>query len=799
MKKRFISMASVLTLLVSIVCMPAHAALQVPGWGQALPVESQVDPDENKFYPAEKNSNGGWDGFSVLDTDASGNLFILAGNSYGTASRGPAKFDPADSTSVAYYLNTTLYNGSATKVLNAGIKANLIEYDWPTNGGTQADYTWKGKLALLSYDEYLTYYKKFGPKIGGMNSSWLLRSVGSADQVRTVSAWNSTIQITGDDNQNVRPCFWLSRDYFKTNKIDLSLSGSDVVTMLKTKFTRSELAGAGYSSNELAELFPTTLETITSVTIQGEARPGKTLTATVTTQSGNDGYYAYEWRSADTADMVGYTSVGTNETLVVPNSLSEKYVAVAVTARGEGETVGNTVVSASVPVAKGLSAPGWGDALPTGSLVDPDDNKFYPDEKNVNDGYDGFSILDTDANGNVFILAGNSYGTLENRGPNIIDPTDSTSVGYYLNTTLYNGNADKVLNQGIKENLVETQWLTNGGSEADYEWKGKISLLSYDEYLKYYEKFGPKIGGANSWWSLRSVGTVGQTRSVSASGNTVSIGSWDAGTKIRPCFWLSKDYFKENRINLSLSGEDVLRTIRVLYSRSELEAAKIYTAAELDVIYSSTDIATATNVKINGVAAVGQTLRGSYTYQSSSGATESGTAYAWYRSSDGTKWDSITGATSLEYVVTEADNGKMLRFGVRVKNSEGAMSEEVFSPATIAINDKKDITVTFKELRDANGNKVSTLVGQATLTAVFTIENITTDNKTVSLALAYYTGANQMKSCALEQTVTVTPGTNEYTISLTGMELSSGYRVRAMALSDMTNIIPLCGYEAVVQ
>lgn len=795
MKKRIISMVSVLMLLCSIVCVPVGATLAVPEWGAALPVNTKVDPDENKFYPAEQNANGGWDGFSILDTDADGNLFILAGNHYGQASRGPAVFNPSDSTSIAYYLNTTLYNGNADKKLNDGIKANLIEYDWPTNGGTRADYTWKGKLAILSYDEYLKYYTKFGPKTGGADSWWHLRSVGSNDQVRGVSAGNTAdVTIGSDDLSSVRPCFWLSRDYFKTNKINLSLSGTDVISLLKTNYTRNELATAGYTNTELASLFPSVLETITAVSISGVAKPGKTLKATVTTQSGNVGSYNYEWQSADTEDGT-YTTVSTNELFVVPNSMAEKYIRVSVASFSD-EATSEAVTSAPVLVGKALAAAEYGKALPNNN-ADPTGNKFYVDGKTATDNDNGFSILDTDADGNLFILAGNQYGKFAGRGPNVINPADSTSVGYYLNTTLYNGGADRKLEDGIKENLIEADWPTNGGSENDYEWKGKLSLLSYDEYFKYADKFGAKIGGVESWWAIRSVGPVGQQRGVNTGVGQIYV--WQEG--IRPCFWLSKDYFKENRISLTYSGEDVFRTIRTLIPRSEMAATEIYSDEELNQIYSSSETAAATDVKLNGVAAVGQTLTGSYTYQSSSGAAESGTVYAWYRSADGTSWEKISNATGLSYTITEADNGKMLRFGVTVKNAEGVPCDEVFSPATVAVSTKKDITVTFKELRDASGNTVTAanLKDKTALTAVFTIENITTDNKTVSLVLAYYTGTNQMKNCALEKTVTVTPGTKEYTVSLTGITVLSGYRVRAMALSDMTNIIPLCGYEITAQ
>ena len=165
-----------------------------------------------------------------------------------------------------------------------------------------------------------------------------------------------------------------------------------------------------------------------------------------------------------------------------------------------------------------------------------------------------FVLLDTDSEGNYFVMAEESYGkrayttstnyekspvletkTVTGEGEeqtitftpaelNMDDgwrfsTTESDSIGYWLNHEfLTNGNGSKALPKEITDNLVEKEWAVEGtktiadwtGSHADYyngaesvakyraEYTkdngytvtGKLSLLSYTEYKKYQNIIG---------------------------------------------------------------------------------------------------------------------------------------------------------------------------------------------------------------------------------------------------------------------------------------------------------------------
>ena len=73
------------------------------------------------------------------------------------------------------------------------------------------------------------------------------------------------------------------------------------------------------------------------------------------------------------------------------------------------------------------------------------------------------------------------------------------------------------------------------------------------------------------------------------------------------------------------------------------------------------------DLAISGTMTVGQTLLGSYTYENVNGIPEGNSEIKWYRADDntGTNIEEIAGATTVNYVIAEADVHKFLAFEVK--------------------------------------------------------------------------------------------------------------------------------------
>lgn len=99
-----------------------------------------------------------------------------------------------------------------------------------------------------------------------------------------------------------------------------------------------------------------------------------------------------------------------------------------------------------------------------------------------------------------------------------------------------------------------------------------------------------------------------------------------------------------------------------------------------DVAYTAKfiPIPAAKDVRIDGIAKVGQQLTAYYTYEDADGDLEGASTFKWYRSDDdkGTGKSEIQGATDTTYTLTEDDEGKYISFEVLPKAQTGELEGE---------------------------------------------------------------------------------------------------------------------------
>ncbi|MDO5585976.1 MAG: hypothetical protein Q4G53_02695, partial [Clostridia bacterium] len=220
--------------------------------------------------------------------------------------------------------------------------------------------------------------------------------------------------------------------------------------------------------------------------------------------------------------------------------------------------------------------------LPVGKLSDalrntPKENVFCtqsaPDKR--------FVLLDSDNDG-YLVLADEIYllREFDPDGTQKFDTEDENNIAYYLNNEFLN--EDYIPSEIIKYIDFDREWKTEGGSlngncPKEYSQRCGVSLLGYTEFLKYYNKFGMQCESLKQDWYLRSplAGEASGT-GVIAGGTYANEGKLSKSITsikqgIKPVFWLKKDFFKNVKMNVIFTGENVAKLIR---KNNRLESIK---------------------------------------------------------------------------------------------------------------------------------------------------------------------------------------------------------------------------------
>lgn len=258
-----------------------------------------------KENPAQYVFKSGNYTYSLLDKDADGNYFILCDDRYGNLALNSASvnniFDPdpattnasyAGDTNVATWLNSDFLNGTSltgTMTANKSMTAKdpalnpeyIVSHDWYIEGNSQPadeathltdvttnDFTVNCKIALPSWSEYIKYSDKIGyasvqykennltanhmillrtPSKNAANMNYFRESTGNTASINMVTQANTSTSLF------LRPCFYVSREYFRNTRLDVESMGDEVKNTLKTDFTVDELKTV-YNDDEIAQI-----------------------------------------------------------------------------------------------------------------------------------------------------------------------------------------------------------------------------------------------------------------------------------------------------------------------------------------------------------------------------------------------------------------------------------------------------------------------------------------------------------------------------------------------------------------
>jgi len=223
-------------------------------------------PPENVFRLAGDDQE-----FILLDTsnDENSTFFVMSKQDYGNTNFGQSqKFDINDKKSIAYFLNNDFKGRTyqfMTKAVLDYIDYNHVWYTEPGNkdGAGDSGYTTTCGLAVMSLTEWHQYKDKFGIRDNISSSKtdgWWLRTARVGGDVQSVFMTAINPNLLGNQQEwkvtgglAIRPVFWLKRDFFKDNRLDLENTGENVIKALKEVYQPAEIQNdkTGYLNHEM--------------------------------------------------------------------------------------------------------------------------------------------------------------------------------------------------------------------------------------------------------------------------------------------------------------------------------------------------------------------------------------------------------------------------------------------------------------------------------------------------------------------------------------------------------------------
>lgn len=770
-------------------------------------------PSDNVFYVDGQ-------GFIMLGQfhDTKSTFYVMSESFYGTAKfdeNGVAAFKPKTEGNIGYFLNNGfLTDGSGGKKLPEKI-TDHIDYNhvWWTEKGLEdgdcaEDYSFTAGISLLSASEADLYYGVYGWQPAGEKGGWWLRTQkGSSakveDNIFVMGGENDTNRGNADEvlcteEKNIRPAFYLDKDFFKEVKLDVSTTGKNVGKALKAIYTADEL-GDLYTSEELIGLGVAEKEFEAKLNIGTDG----TLTAKLSNLLDKElSNVKYQWKYK-TADSDTYTDMykENGETYVFSTEDYGRTIAVDITpVLADGTAKGPYTSTSTYTVSRfgSQSRTSIDKARRIAAKTTPEENLFTVGGQQfvlVNEYSDDASAF--------LVMSEKSFGKMMYDEDNTqkFDVTDRNNIGYFLNNGfLTDGIDDKKLPEGIVNHIdFDHIWWTEAGTAAgncpsDYSFKAGISLISRSEYSKYLGVFGWNASDevTDKWWgrTARDSGrsTDGDILVTSQEENGEQGNMWNVPASnefsVRPVFYLDADFFKD--VKISDAGANVVSAITDRYTASELVSGGAgYTISELIAM----GIVTAPRIKeisIDGSAAVNAALKGSYTYSSHS--AEGASVYGFEVSADGVSYS--TAATGVsEYTVKETDSGKYVRFFCTPTDVDGVSGDKATS-RSVKISTAQDITV-------------SGAVAQGSLSSSvrpsFTLRNSSdAEKKAVCIIAAYDKNGYIVALETKEYTIAAGEEETENSFSLSLSGVGAKY-ARVFVVDSLEKMNSLIGYEVVIK
>lgn len=609
---------------------------------------------DDKEYIILKNVNAGAnDGYFVMTNGYIDSCQQTQYNSGYTASSTNIShfFDIKDENCAAYKMNQSGYIEEKFPLMKNYINMHKW-YTEPTTDATEGynAYSTDAKIALLSLTEYVANADRIGVKVG--LSQWITRTPNKNknlwyfDSRTKVVNGNATVYSNWNGRAN-RPCFYLSEDFFKNVKLDMTLlktEDSEAAKIIKNIASTEEglnalKTNAGYTSEELIELgIAAGGVQITSATLEGTGKCGDTLVATAATNK-TATKTEYEWIKVNADNTQEALDSTTNNYTVKFADLGASikcFVKVY-----DGEVLSHAVYTNSVSTETKPTFPTSyssyklsGTVATDGIAKTPDAYKFSVDGKELtllqsvnageNDGQ--FVTLTTPVNPGTTIPYYKAATVDEFKALDFTyDPTNPKSIAYGINQ-------DSFLNQYIpssaKAYLNTHRWWnegisnTTGGYTKDaFATESKVAIMSYTEYLANYDRVGyqessiglvlrtPRYDSSSVAFTKGSPCLVLVTNKDynSASSSTqyrfsqLTVSSTATDDQIlnygyyqdKPiCFYLNPEFFANVKVDFTAENTEVIAILREKLAEKSVDEliGMGYSYKEIKTLFPSTEV-----------------------------------------------------------------------------------------------------------------------------------------------------------------------------------------------------------------
>ncbi len=481
----------------------------------------------------------------------------------------------------------------------------------------------KTGVTLLSFSDFHNYGDRIGYKdnlfnIDGVDYKVLLRDFSGANEtvaragVYVTTAGNVTDAGRDTNKYQVRPCFWLAKNFFEKQVIDLSKAGVNVIKLLKNSdYVNQTIMRNTYNAAGKLEEYDRYINATVNGGISLSTRSGdavsnvKLLDTLIATLTGVDGEIEYIWQTNGTN---GWETIKNGSELALAQSLAGKRVRAAASNNGifyytDTITVPSVATAAEAPGTRSnnkiLNNP---ENSNPDRLFTVDGKSFVLLEEFEND-EQAYYVTTTDSYGsaNAFIDGGiaaakrfSSYGTFGGDTSNNLVSHILYSGNDYSGisdsepkVTLPEGIVNNIYNDTVWNRYRFPRWVSAGVAGTvvyPVNMLSQTDLVKYESILGYKDNVFDKGGSyyllrdtcehenVNVWYDNSVVSADGKSLQLNEQLNSEDTGRPKGTPLVRPAFYLSGDFFKNVKIDIETAGRDIIDIMKAKYYVEDLAA-----------------------------------------------------------------------------------------------------------------------------------------------------------------------------------------------------------------------------------